>query len=215
MPAACQRFALAVRSDLPIEAQVQAGGATWLDRQLVARKPACLNSGGFGHEVREAMNIRVVDQCEAAGRQVQPLPIDAHDRLAFLCRMIRQAGARSDSRRRRLKFAPPQRVEEITCEYDALALPVGEALPNQVLGWAFVFQCSTGLILEQWPSQDGHYPLLAYQVAFGLNVALQIAALVWLELPRLRALSPAFASALGRSFFAHRTALEPVTRYGC
>ena len=83
------------------------------------------------------------------------------------------------------------------------------------LGWAFVFQCSTGLILEQWPSQDGHYPLLAYQVAFGLNVALQIAALVWLELPRLRALSSAFASELGRSFFAHRTALEPVTRYGC
>ena len=33
------------------------------------------------------------------------------------------------------------------------------------LGWAFVFQCSTGLILDQWPSQDGHYPLLAYQVA--------------------------------------------------
>ena len=83
------------------------------------------------------------------------------------------------------------------------------------LGWAFVFQCSTGLILEQWLSQDGHYPLLAYQVAFGLNVALQIAALVWLDLPRLRALSPAFASELGRSFFAHRTAVEPVTRYGC
>ena len=83
------------------------------------------------------------------------------------------------------------------------------------LGWAFVFQCSTGLILEQWPSQDGHYPLLAYQVAFGLNVVLQIAALVWLELPRLRALSPAFASELGRSFFAHRTAVDPVTRYGC
>ena len=80
------------------------------------------------------------------------------------------------------------------------------------LGWAFVFQCSTGLILEQWPSQDGHYPLLAYQVAFGLNVVLQIAALAWLELPRPRALCPALASELGRSFFAHRTALEPVTR---
>ena len=34
-----QRVALAVRSDLPIDAQVQAGGATWLDRQLVAREP--------------------------------------------------------------------------------------------------------------------------------------------------------------------------------
>ena len=42
-----QRVALAVRSDLPIEAQVQAGGATWLDRQLVAREPAAFSSGGL------------------------------------------------------------------------------------------------------------------------------------------------------------------------
>jgi type IV secretory pathway VirD2 relaxase len=53
------RVALAVRSDLPIEAQVQAGGATWLDRQLVGREPASLSSGGFGQEVRDAMDARV------------------------------------------------------------------------------------------------------------------------------------------------------------
>jgi sugar phosphate permease len=56
------------------------------------------------------------------------------------------------------------------------------------LGWAFILQYVTGLILEQWPNQNGHYPLMAYQVAFGLNVALQIAALAWFELPRLRSL---------------------------
>ena len=54
-----QRVALAVRSDLPIDAQIQAGGATWLDRELVAREPASLSSGGFGREVREAMDARV------------------------------------------------------------------------------------------------------------------------------------------------------------
>ena len=54
-----QRVALAVRSDLSIDAQVQAGGATWLDRQLVAREPAALSSGGFGREVRDAMGARV------------------------------------------------------------------------------------------------------------------------------------------------------------
>ena len=54
-----QRVALAVRSDLPIEAQIQAGGATWLDRQLVAREPAAFSSGGFGREVREAMVARI------------------------------------------------------------------------------------------------------------------------------------------------------------
>ncbi|RXH42115.1 MFS transporter [Bradyrhizobium zhanjiangense] len=53
-------------------------------------------------------------------------------------------------------------------------------------GWAFLAQYATGLILEQWSANDGHRPLQAYQVAFGLNVALQIAALVWFALPRRR-----------------------------
>lgn len=53
-------------------------------------------------------------------------------------------------------------------------------------GWAFVIQCATGLVVEQWPSQDGHYPAIAYQAAFGVNVAFQIAALAWFSLPRLR-----------------------------
>jgi type IV secretory pathway VirD2 relaxase len=34
-----ERVALAVRSDVPIDAQVYAGGATWLDRQLIGRGP--------------------------------------------------------------------------------------------------------------------------------------------------------------------------------
>jgi type IV secretory pathway VirD2 relaxase len=54
-----QRVALAVRSDLPLEAQIQASGATWLDRQLVAREPASISSGGFGREARDAMEARV------------------------------------------------------------------------------------------------------------------------------------------------------------
>jgi type IV secretory pathway VirD2 relaxase len=54
-----ERVALAVRSDLPIDAQVHAGGATWLDRQLVGRGSASLSSGGFGREVRDAMGARI------------------------------------------------------------------------------------------------------------------------------------------------------------
>ncbi|RZN12361.1 MFS transporter [Bradyrhizobium genosp. SA-3] len=50
-------------------------------------------------------------------------------------------------------------------------------------GWAFLAQYATGLILEQWPANDSHRSIQAYQVAFGLNVALQIAALVWIALP--------------------------------
>jgi hypothetical protein len=53
------QFAIAVRSDLVIETQVAAQGATWLDRQLVAKEPIALSEGGFGGEVREAMSARV------------------------------------------------------------------------------------------------------------------------------------------------------------
>ncbi|WP_407114106.1 nitrate/nitrite transporter [Bradyrhizobium sp. LMG 9283] len=50
-------------------------------------------------------------------------------------------------------------------------------------GWAFLAQYATGLILEQWSANDGHRSVQAYQVAFGVNLALQIAALVWFSLP--------------------------------
>ncbi len=51
------RLALGVRSDLALEAQIKAPGATWLDRQLLAREPAMAHSG-FGAEVRTAMGKR-------------------------------------------------------------------------------------------------------------------------------------------------------------
>lgn len=52
------RVALAIRSDLELEAQVKASGATWIDRQLIARQPAPLGGGGFGAEVQAAMQSR-------------------------------------------------------------------------------------------------------------------------------------------------------------
>lgn len=54
-----RRVALAVRSDLSIEQQVTASGATWLDRQAIAREPVPLGGGGFGGEVSEALELRV------------------------------------------------------------------------------------------------------------------------------------------------------------
>ncbi|MER9753957.1 relaxase/mobilization nuclease and DUF3363 domain-containing protein [Mesorhizobium sp. M0166] len=52
------RAVLAVRSDLDIERQVTAAGATWLDRQNIAREPIALSESGFGAEVRQAMERR-------------------------------------------------------------------------------------------------------------------------------------------------------------
>jgi len=48
------------RADLSIERQVTASGATWLDRQLVIKDPGALASHGFGQEVREALEARLV-----------------------------------------------------------------------------------------------------------------------------------------------------------
>lgn len=46
------------RSDLTIEDQVLATGATWLDRRLVARDKTDLSDGGFGVEVAAALEVR-------------------------------------------------------------------------------------------------------------------------------------------------------------
>ena len=49
-----------------------------------------------------------------------------------------------------------------------------------------MIQYGIGLVVGQWPSQDGYYPVAAYQAAFGLSLALQAAALVWFAMPWIR-----------------------------
>jgi type IV secretory pathway VirD2 relaxase len=53
-----KRLSLATRSDLSLQQQVSAPGATWLDRQLLSREPV-VTGGGFGAEVQDAMERRV------------------------------------------------------------------------------------------------------------------------------------------------------------
>ncbi|MPT48333.1 MAG: DUF3363 domain-containing protein [Sphingobium sp.] len=52
-----QRMALAVRSDMDIAEQITAPGATWLDRRNLSAD-GCNLGGGFGAEVRDAMEAR-------------------------------------------------------------------------------------------------------------------------------------------------------------
>jgi type IV secretory pathway VirD2 relaxase len=54
-----RRLTLAIRSDFTLRQQIGAPGATWLDRQLLAREAIATGSGGFGAEVRDAMDRRV------------------------------------------------------------------------------------------------------------------------------------------------------------
>jgi type IV secretory pathway VirD2 relaxase len=53
-----RHLSLATRSDLSLQEQVTAPGATWIDRQLLAREPVATGAG-FGAEVRVAMERRV------------------------------------------------------------------------------------------------------------------------------------------------------------
>jgi predicted MFS family arabinose efflux permease/predicted transcriptional regulator len=50
-------------------------------------------------------------------------------------------------------------------------------------GCAFVIQYGIGLIVNLWVPEGGHYPLVAYQVAFGLTLSLQAGALAWFAVP--------------------------------
>jgi hypothetical protein len=103
------RMVLAMRSDLTIEAQVTASGATWLDHQLLVRNPATLSEGGFGREVREALDARI-DHLVGDGlarRQAQRV-IFARDLLATL-------------RRRELDAAAAQIASETSLTYETFA----------------------------------------------------------------------------------------------
>jgi MFS family permease len=79
-------------------------------------------------------------------------------------------------------------------------------------GWAFTVQYGIGLIVNQWATQDGHYPMIAYQAAFGLNLTIQVAALICFGLPWLRSFVPIAAPDVQVNFApatAEGSILEP------
>jgi MFS family permease len=59
------------------------------------------------------------------------------------------------------------------------------------MGGAFALQCLTGFVIQVWVKHEGHYPEVAYQTAFAINLVLQIIALVWFSMPRLQSLASA------------------------
>lgn len=51
------------------------------------------------------------------------------------------------------------------------------------IGAAFAVQYVTGVVVQQWAPEAGHYPEIAYQTAFALNLVFQVAAWIWFTLP--------------------------------
>lgn len=76
-PSGRTRHGLTTHSDLPLAEQIQAHGATWLDRQLVAREPAA-RADGFGAEVTSALSARqavLVERGHASLAGGSPRPV--------------------------------------------------------------------------------------------------------------------------------------------
>jgi len=51
---------------------------------------------------------------------------------------------------------------------------------------AFFLQYATGFVVNLWPAHGGHYPPIAYRMAFALIVILQITAIIWFAYPAIR-----------------------------
>lgn len=86
------------RADLPIDRQVHAAGATWLDRQMVVQTPTVLADRGYGAKVREAIEQRRkhLQAKGLADRHGRPGPgLIATLREAELARVAAKVGATS------------------------------------------------------------------------------------------------------------------------
>jgi type IV secretory pathway VirD2 relaxase len=112
------QLAIAVRSDLAIETQVAAQGATWLDRQLVAKEPIALSEGGFGGEVREAISNRI-DHLVAEGlaRRQGQCVVFARDLLDTLHRREFETAAARVSAETGLAYHPISSGEHVAGIY--------------------------------------------------------------------------------------------------
>src|SRR5450432_2431196 len=108
-----KRLSLATRSDFTIEAQVTAHGATWIDRQLLAREPAT-SGGGFGADVRDAMDRRIDHLAgEGLARRQGQRVVFARDLLNTLRRRELDAAATKLSAETGLAHRPPTQGEYV------------------------------------------------------------------------------------------------------
>jgi MFS family permease len=90
-----------------------------------------------------------------------------------------------------------------------IAARANGALNLAHFGWAFVVQYGIGLIVGHSEAEGGHYPVVAYQIAFGLSIVLQAIALIWFAVPWLRGLSKQLSSAFARPDAGPELVLAP------
>jgi type IV secretory pathway VirD2 relaxase len=132
---------LASRSDIDLDRQVTAPGATWLDYRLVERERMPLAMGGFGQEVRNAMEARAEHLvAQGLAHRQGPRTVLQRDLLATLrLREVDAAGARL-SAETGLPYMPAAHGEMVAGTYrQRLTLTSGRfAMIDNGLGFALV-----------------------------------------------------------------------------
>jgi type IV secretory pathway VirD2 relaxase len=135
-----KRLSLAIRSDLSLQQQIAAPGATWLDRQLLAREPV-VTGGGFGAEVRDAMDRRVAHLAsEGLARRQGQRVIFSRDLLDTLRRRELNDAAEKIAAETRLVYRPSAEGEHVRGIYrERIILSSGRfAMMDDGLGFQLV-----------------------------------------------------------------------------
>ena len=135
-----KRLSLAVRSDLTLQQQTAAPGATWLDRQLLSREPV-VTGGGFGTEVRDAMDRRVEHLAgEGLARRQAQRVIFARDLLQTLRKRELDSAAGKIGAETRLTYRPSAEGEYVQGIYrQRISLSSGRfAMIDDSLGFQLV-----------------------------------------------------------------------------
>jgi type IV secretory pathway VirD2 relaxase len=136
-----RRLTLATRSDFTLQQQIAAPGATWLDRQMLAREAVATGSGGFGAEVRDAMDRRIEHLAtEGLARRQGQRVIFARDLINTLrSRELSKAGGKIAAETG-LAFRSPAEGERISGIYRRrIALSSGRfAMIDDGLGFQLV-----------------------------------------------------------------------------
>lgn len=111
-------LSLMSRSDVDLASQVTAPGATWLDHRLVARDASSFALGGFGEEVRRAMEARtnhLADQ--GLARRHGDRVVFARDLLATLRRRELDAVGANVAGERGLPYHVTEAGEQVAGQY--------------------------------------------------------------------------------------------------
>jgi len=132
---------LANRSDIDLDRQVTAPGATWLDHRLVEREPMPLAMGGFGREARDAMAARAEHlAAEGLARRQGQRVVLQRNLLDTLRRREVDAAATNLSAETGLPYVPTVSGEHVAGTYrHHLTLTSGRfAMIDNELGFALV-----------------------------------------------------------------------------